>query len=245
MTKKTKEIKKESNFNIGEMLTVQTTSIRKKKYCTGYVVVENSQPDKLALFNVFTNDLEFIKISDKVSRNENIDKPSNPDKLKSFDIVVFKDTISKKRMKIFFVNKIHKNNTCDLVHINSLNLEDDSISFTLKNVNLNLLMHIEHAFRITHKTVYDNKTYTFQDYKFSLANNIEKNIIVGTLEKEGHSEDGSKNNNIICYGVNNSDKNKERVLINRCFTYLNDNSIIFKASSDHIRMIFTELCPNE
>ena len=60
MTKKTYEITPATNYyKIGEMLTVHTKNLKKKKYSSGYLVVENSQPDLLALFNVFTNELEF------------------------------------------------------------------------------------------------------------------------------------------------------------------------------------------
>lgn len=107
---------------------------------------------------------------------------------------------------------------------------------------MNLLMHVEHAFRITHKDKYNNKTYTFQDYEFGLTNDLEKNIIVGTLEKKGgQSEDKKKNNDIICCSSINSDVNKERAILNRCFIYLNDPSIVFKASSEHMRMLFKML----
>lgn len=245
--KKNYEITPATNYyKIGEMLTVHTKVLKKKKYCSGYLVVENSQPDKLALFNVFTNELEFVKCSTKddlITSNIIDESIKNNDNLKTYDIVVFKDTISRKRMKIFFVNKIHKDNTCDLIKVNCLGLTDESIILTLKNVNMNLLMHIEHAFRITHKNKYDNKIYTFQDYKFGLTNDLEKNIIVGTLEKEEQFE-GNKNKNMICCSNTNSDINKERTLLNRCFIYLNDPSIVFKASSEHMKMIFKEIFPD-
>lgn len=247
MKKKTYEITPATNYyKIGEMLTVHTKVLKKKKYASGYLVVENSQPDLLALFNVFTNELEFVKCSTKddlITSSNIIDESiKNEDNLKTYDIVVFKDTISRKRMKIFFVNKIHRDNTCDLIKVNTLDLTDKSLALTLKNVNMNLLMHVEHAFRITHKDKYNNKTYTFQDYEFGLTNDLEKNIIVGTLEKKGgQSEDKKKNNDIICCSSINSDVNKERAMLNRCFIYLNDPSIVFKASSEHMRMLFKML----
>ena len=247
MTKKTYEITPATNYyKIGEMLTVHTKNLKKKKYSSGYLVVENSQPDLLALFNVFTNELEFVKCSNKddLITSTIIDESiKNEDNLKKYDIVVFKDSISRKRMKIFFVNKIHKDNTCDLIKVNCLGLTDESLILTLKNVNMNLLMHVEHAFRITHKSKYNNKSYTFQDYKFGLTNDLEKNIIVGTLEKEEQFE-GNKNKSMICCSDTNSDTNKERTLLNRCFIYLNDASIVFKASSEHMKMLFKEIFPN-
>lgn len=245
MTKKTIETVPAKNYyKIGEMLTVHTKVLKKKKYASGYIVVENSQPDLLALFNIFTNELEFVKCStkDDLITSTIIDESVKMKNLKNYDTVVFKDTISRKRMKIFFINKIHRDNTCDLIKVNALDLTDKSLALTLKNVNMNLLMHVEHAFRITHKDKYNNKTYTFQDYEFGLTNDLEKNIIVGTLEKKGgQSEDKKKNNDIICCSTINSDVNKERVLLNRCFIYLNDPSIVFKASSEHMRMLFKML----
>lgn len=247
MTKKTIETVPSTNYyKIGEMLTVHTKSLKKKKYASGYLVIENSQPELLALFNIFTNEIEFVKCSTKddlITSNYIDESIKNNDNLKKYDIVVFKDTISRKRMKIFFINKIHKDNTCDLIKVNCLGLTDESIILTLKNVNMNLLMHIEHAFRITHKNKYDNKTYTFQDYKFGLTNDLEQNIIVGTLEKEEQFE-GNKNKNMICCSDTNSDISKERTLLNRCFSYLNDPSIVFKASSEHMKMIFKEIFPD-
>lgn len=66
MTKKTIETVPATNYyKIGEMLTVHTKVLKKKKYASGYLVVENSQPDLLAVFNIFTNELEFVKCSTK------------------------------------------------------------------------------------------------------------------------------------------------------------------------------------
>lgn len=235
MTKKTIETVPVSNYKIGEMLTVNTKSLKKKKYSFGYIVIENSQPDKLALFNIFTNEIEFVKTSANITHTEILDENINTDKLKRYDIVVFKNSISRKRMKIFFINKIHKNNTCDLIKVNCLGLTDENLILTLKNVNMRLLMHIEHAFRITHKNKYDNKSYTFQDYKFCLTNDPEKNIIVGRLEREGYSENDDKNNTAVYCSEANSNINKERVLLNRCFAYVNDPTIIMKVSTDQIK----------
>lgn len=242
MTRKNIETTPTSNFNIGEIITVHTEVLKKKKYCSGYIVVENSQPDKLMVFNIFTNNVEFVKTSADIYYTEIISENSNTDNLKTYDIVVFKDSISRKKMKVFFINKIHRDNTCDLIHVNTLDNTDKSLALTLKNVKMNLLMHVVHSFRITRKTNYNDKTYTFQDYKFGLTNDPEKNIIVGTLEKNrGQSESEKKNNDIICCSTINSETNKERVLLNRCFIYLNDPSIVFKASSEHMRMLFSML----
>lgn len=240
MTKKTIETVPATNYyKIGEMLTVHTKVLKKKKYASGYLVVENSQPDLLTLFNIFTNELEFVKCStkDDLITSTFIDESiKNNDNLKKYDIVVFKDTISRKRMKIFFVNKIHKDNTCDLTKVNCLGLTDESLVLTLKNVNMNLLMHVEHAFRITHKTKYNNKSYTFQDYKFYLTNNPEENIIVARLIREGQSENGDKNDTTVFCSGTNSDINKERTLLNRCFAYVNDPTIIMKVSTEQIKL---------
>ena len=239
MTKKTYEITPATNYyKIGEMLTVHTKNLKKKKYSSGYLVVENSQSDMLALFNVFTNELEFVKCStkDDLITSTFIDESiKNTDNLKKYDIVVFKDSISRKRMKIFFINKIHKDNTCDLTKVNCLGLTDESLILTLKNVNMNLLMHVEHAFKITHQTKYNNKSYTFQDYKFYLTNNPEENIIVGRLVREGYSENEDKNDTTVFCSGTNSDINKERTLLNRCFAYVNDPTIIMKVSTEQIK----------
>lgn len=235
MTKKTIETVPASNYKIGEMLTVNTKSLKKKKYSFGYIVIENSQPDKLALFNIFTNELEFVKTSADITHTEILGENINTDKLKRYDIVVFKNSISRKRMKIFFINKIHKDNTCDLIKVNCLGLTDESLILTLKNVNMNLLMHVEHAFKITHQTKYNNKSYTFQDYKFYLTNNPEENIIVGRLVREGYSENEDKNDTTVFCSGTNSDINKERTLLNRCFAYVNDPTIIMKVSTEQIK----------
>lgn len=244
MTKKTYEITPATNYyKIGEMLTVHTKNLKKKKYSSGYLVVENSQPDLLALFNVFTNELEFVKCStkDDLITSTFIDESiKNNDNLKKYDIVVFKDSISRKRMKIFFINKIHKDNTCDLIKVNCLGLTDESLILTLKNVNMNLLMHVEHAFKITHQSKYNNKSYTFQDYKFCLTNDPEKNIIVGSLEREGYSENDDKNNTAVYCSETNSNINKERVLLNRCFAYVNDPTIIMKVSTEQIKSFIND-----
>lgn len=235
MTKKTIETVPASNYKIGEMLTVNTKSLKKKKYSFGYIVIENSQPDKLALFNIFTNEIEFVKTSANITHTEILDENINTDKLKRYDIVVFKNSISRKRMKIFFINKIHKDNTCDLIKVNCLGLTDENLILTLKNVNMRLLMHVEHAFKITHQTKYNNKSYTFQDYKFYLTNNPEENIIVGRLVREGYSENEDKNDTTVFCSGTNSDINKERTLLNRCFAYVNDPTIIMKVSTEQIK----------
>ena len=239
MEKKTIETILAANYyKIGEMLTVHTKVLKKKKYASGYLVVENSQPNLLALFNIFTNELEFVQTNTNVLiTSTNINKNiKNNDNLKKYDIVVFKNTISRKRMKIFFVNKIHKDNTCDLTKVNCLSLTDKSLMLTLKNVNMDLLMHVEHAFHITHKTKYNNKSYTFQDYKFYLTNNPEENIIVGRLVREGQSENGDKNDTTVFCSGTNSDINKERTLLNRCFAYMNDPTLIMKVSTKQIKL---------
>lgn len=219
-------------------MTICITLKRKEeKYCSGNIVVKNSQPGMITLFNIFTNEILEAKTSAIVSRTMFITENNNNDNLKKFDIVVFIDTISREKMKIFSIDKIHKDNTCDLICISSPNLINNSVALRLKNVKMNLLMHIEHTFLITHKLKYNNNAYSFQDYKFALINNIEKNIIIGTLEKgKKQSKNKKKSSDIISCCTINTNINKERFLLNRCFMYLNDPVILLKASSEHLNI---------